>query len=144
MRVSDILSAKGQKVRTVSPDEIAINAANRLRIENVGALVVSRDGLTVDGLLSERDIVNGLAEHGAALPQMQVSHLMTRAVVTCSPEDSIAGISRVMTRRRVRHLPVLQDGRLAGIVSIGDVVKHRLDEVEMETNVLRDYAIARG
>lgn len=144
MKVSDILSAKGQRVRTVSPDETAINAANRLRIENVGALVVSRDGRTVEGILSERDIVNGLAEHGAALPHVQVEQLMSHVVVTCLPDDSIADIARTMTRRRVRHLPVMRDGELAGIVSIGDVVKHRLDEMEMETNVLRDYAISRG
>ena len=144
MKVSDILSAKGQKVRTISPEETAINAANRLRIENIGALVVSRDGRGIYGMLSERDIINGLAEHGSELPHLPVSRLMSRSVVTCAPGDSIAEISRIMTRRRVRHLPVLQDGQLAGIVSIGDVVKHRLDEVEMETNVLRDYAIARG
>jgi CBS domain-containing protein len=144
MKVADILSAKGSRVVTVLPGETIANLANRLQIEQVGAMVVSRDGVTVEGMISERDIVAGLAEHGAALPGMTVSSLMARAVTTCSPDDSIADISRTMTRRRVRHLPVVRGGRLVGIVSLGDVVKHRLDEMEMEANVLRDYAIARG
>ena len=144
MKVADILSGKSGRVMTVAPDETIANLASRLRIEKVGAMIVSRDGTTIEGLVSERDIVIGLAEYGAALPQMHVSHLMTRSVITCSPEDAVADIARTMTRRRVRHLPVSQGGRLIGIVSVGDVVKHRLDEMEMEANVLRDYAIARA
>lgn len=144
MKVSDILSAKGSRVMTVTPDETIANLARRLRFENIGAMIVSRDGNTIEGLISERDIVIGLAQHGAALPEMRVSNLMSHAVITCSPEDTVADISRTMTRRRVRHLPVRSGNELVGIVSIGDVVKHRLDEMEMEANVLRDYAIARG
>ena len=143
MKVADILRTKGDRVMTVRPDETIANLSQRLRIEKVGALIVSEDGKTIGGIISERDVAHGLAEHGASLPQLEVSSLMTRGVVTCSPDDTIADISRVMTNRRVRHLPVESNGRLVGVVSVGDVVKHRIDEVEMEANVLRDYAIAR-
>lgn len=143
MKVADILSEKGDRVVTVRPGETIANLAQRLRLEGVGAMIVSEDGAHIDGIISERDIAHGLAEHGAAILDMQVVNLMTRSVVTCAPGDTIADISRTMTRRRVRHLPVETGGRLAGIVSVGDVVKHRLDEMELEANVLRDYAIAR-
>ena len=144
MKVVDILNVKGTRVMTVSPSETIANLANRLRLEKVGAMIVSDDGKTIDGIISERDIAIGLAEHGTELPRLRVSNLMTRGVFTCKPEDTIAHVARVMTQRRVRHLPVKQGDQLAGIISVGDVVKHRLDEMEMEANVLRDYAIARG
>lgn len=144
MKVVDILNVKGTRVMTVSPSETIANLANRLRLEKVGAMIVSDDGKTIDGIISERDIAIGLAEHGTELPRLRVSNLMTRGVFTCKPEDTIAHVARIMTQRRVRHLPVKQGDQLAGIISVGDVVKHRLDEMEMEANVLRDYAIARG
>ncbi len=144
MKVSDILSAKGNAVRTVMPSESIATLAHRLRLEGVGAFIVSEDGHTIDGIISERDVARGVAEHGADLPGLPVSSLMTRSVVTCTPDDSIAKIARIMTQRRVRHLPVEQSGALAGVVSVGDVVKHRLEEMELEANVLRDYAIARA
>ncbi len=128
---------------TVRPGESVPNLAQRLRIERIGALIVSEDGQTIDGIVSERDVAHGLAEHGAGLMEMKASNLMTRGVVTCSPDDTIASVARIMTNRRVRHLPVQEHGKLVGIISVGDVVKHRIDEVEMEANVLRDYAIAR-
>ncbi|MEZ5813024.1 MAG: CBS domain-containing protein [Rhizobiaceae bacterium] len=143
MKVADILSEKGDRVVTVRPGESIANLTQRLRLEGVGAMIVSEDGERIDGIISERDVAHGLAEHGAAILDMNVANLMTRSVVTCKPDDTIADISRVMTRRRVRHLPVQSAGRLAGVVSVGDVVKHRLDEMELEANVLRDYAIAR-
>ncbi|MEX0347297.1 MAG: CBS domain-containing protein [Rhizobiaceae bacterium] len=143
MKVSDILRQKGDAVMTVRPDDTMENLCHRLRIERVGALIVSADGEAIDGIISERDVAHGLAEHGADLPATKVSSLMTKSVVTCSPEDTIADIARIMTNRRVRHLPVKSGGKLAGIVSVGDVVKHRIDEIEMEANVLRDYAVAR-
>ena len=143
MRVADILSVKGRTVITVRPTETVAALAHRLRLEGVGALVVSRDGRTMDGIVSERDVAYGLAEHGTELPGLLVSDLMTKAVVTCSPDDTIAHVARIMTRRRMRHLPVLAGGELVGVISIGDVVKHRLDEMQMEANVLRDYAIRR-
>jgi CBS domain-containing protein len=144
MHVADILKTKGTKVVTVRPDLSIEHLAQRLRMEGIGAAVVSQDGASVDGIISERDIVRALAEHGAGgLTAKTVADLMTRAVVTCSPDDTISHVSNVMTRQRIRHLPVTEGSRLAGMVSIGDVVRHRLDELELETNVLRDYAVSR-
>jgi CBS domain-containing protein len=143
MHVSDILKAKGSKVITIRPDLSIEHIAQRLRAERVGALVVSETGTTVDGIISERDVAHGLAEHGAEILSRTASELMTKAVVTCSPNDTIAHVAKVMTHQRMRHLPVTEGRRLVGIVSIGDVVRHRLDELELEANVLRDYAVAR-
>ncbi|MGH6952762.1 MAG: CBS domain-containing protein [Alphaproteobacteria bacterium] len=141
--VSAILSAKGTKVSTVRPDSTISAVVRRLKLEGIGALVVTGDDGTVLGLISERDIVHGLADHGADLERMRVSELMARAVPTCRGSDSIQHLMSEMTRRRVRHLPVVDGGQLGGIVSIGDVVKNRLEEMEMEVNVLRDYIAAR-
>jgi CBS domain-containing protein len=138
MQVESILNTKGRRVATIRPDETVGTAAHRLKLEAIGALVVSRDGNRVDGVISERDIVWGLTQHGGELLHKRVADLMSRAVPTCSTTDSIKHVMAEMTRRRVRHLPVLDDGRLCGIVSIGDVVKNRLDEAELEANVLRD------
>ena len=95
------------------------------------------------GIISERDLARGLADHGAKLLDMRVSQLMTADVVTCSPDDGIDQLMHTMTEGRFRHLPVIEDGRMIGIISIGDVVKHRLQELEAETNLLHDY-IAGG
>ncbi|HEY7749160.1 MAG TPA: CBS domain-containing protein [Aestuariivirgaceae bacterium] len=143
MHVADILKAKGTKVVTVRPDLSIEHLAKRLMIEGVGAFVVSENGTTVDGIISERDIARGLAEHGAEVLRRTAADLMTKAVVTCSPGDSIAQVAKAMTYRRIRHVPVTEGDSLIGIISIGDVVKHRLDELELEANVLRDYAVAR-
>jgi CBS domain-containing protein len=143
MHVADILKRKGRAVTTVRRDLSVEHLAQRLRAESIGAVVVSEDGFSIDGIISERDIVRGFAEHGPELTTKTVADLMSKAVVTCSPDDTISHISSLMTRRRVRHVPVVEDGQLAGIVSIGDVVHNRLDELELETNVLRDYAVAR-
>ena len=143
MHVADILKAKGSKVVTVRPDLTIEHLAQRLRAERVGALVVSEAGTNVDGIISERDIAHGLAEQGAAVLGRTAADLMTKGVVTCSPDDTIAHVAKVMTHRRIRHLPVTEGKRLVGIISIGDVVRHRLDELELEANVLRDYAVAR-
>lgn len=143
MRVADILQSKGDKVVTVRPSETIDALAHRLRLEAIGAMVVSLDGKKISGIVSEKDVTHGLADHGSHLPGMLVSDLMTKNVVTCSPDDTVADIARTMTRRRVRHLPVEHKGELVGLVSVGDVVKQRLDEMELEANVLRDFAIAR-
>ena len=143
MHVSDILKRKGNAVVTIRPDISVEHLAQRLRADGIGAAVVSGDGISIDGIVSERDIVRGFAEHGAELTTKTVADLMTRGVVTCSLDDTIAHVSNLMTRRRIRHVPVIEKGKLAGIVSIGDVVSHRLDELELETNVLRDYAVSR-
>ena len=105
-------------------------------------MVVSSDGTSIDGIVTERDIVYGLAAHGAELPTLSVSRLMTKAVVICSPHDSVTHVMKLMTQQRVRHVPVKEGNHLMGIISIGDVLKHRLDELELEANVIRDYAVA--
>jgi CBS domain-containing protein/beta-phosphoglucomutase-like phosphatase (HAD superfamily) len=143
MKVANILQAKGSSVKTIPASASVRELSQRLKADAVGAMVVVTDGGRLAGIISERDVARGLAEHGAALPGLAVSQLMTKTVVTCVPEDSIAGISKIMTQRRIRHLPVLVNGELAGLVSIGDVVKFRMDEMQLEANVLRDYAIAK-
>jgi CBS domain-containing protein len=143
MKVADILKTKGSAVKTVRPDETAKVFAEHLRNERIGAMIVSHDGSTLEGIISERDLAYGLAAYGDRLPSMRVSELMTRVVILCTPEDTIAEVMTVMTQRRIRHLPVKDGGRLVGIISIGDVLKHRLGEMQLEANVLRDVAIAR-
>jgi CBS domain-containing protein len=144
MHVSDILAAKnGEKVHTVRPVESIVNLVQRLRLERIGALVVSEQGNTVDGIISERDVAHGLAEHGADVLNRKVRDLMTGAVITCPPGETLAHVAKLMTHRRIRHIPIVEGKRLVGIVSIGDVVRYRLDELELEQNVLRDYAVAR-
>lgn len=139
MNVETILRDKGRAVVTIAPEASIGAAVALLRREKIGALVVSSDGVEVAGILSERDIVHGLAERGADLVALPVSRLMSRRVFTCSPKDGIGALMAEMTERRIRHLPVMEDNRLAGIVSIGDVVKSRLDEVEWEANSLRQF-----
>jgi CBS domain-containing protein len=95
------------------------------------------------GIVSERDLARAIDDFGTGLPEMRVSDLMTRSVVTCAPEDSVAIVANVMTQRRIRHLPVVVNGIVVGLISIGDVLKHRLDEVQLEADVLRDVARAR-
>ena len=144
MKVRDMLGQKGDKVATVQPDATIDTALHKLKLEGVGALVVSKDDQTVTGIISERDIVRALPDHGAALLTMKVSELMTQSVKTCTPDDKIQDIMSEMTRSRFRHIPVVSDGKLCGIVSIGDVVKNRLEELETETHVLRDYIVGRS
>ena len=143
MTVADILRAKGSNVITVSPTATILTLVHLLKLKRIGALIVSRDGKTIDGIVSERDVAWGLAEHGADLLNLQVADLMTKSVLTCSPDDTTASIARIMTERRLRHLPVETRGELVGVISIGDVVKHRLDEMQVEADILRDYATAR-
>jgi CBS domain-containing protein len=138
MRVSSILKSKGTHVETTRPDTTVFSVVWALKTKGIGALVVSEDGATPLGVISERDIVRGLTEHGPQLLGLPVSRVMTSPVITCGPDDTVTALMARMTRHRVRHLPVLESGRLRGIVSIGDVVKHRLDELELEANVLRE------
>jgi CBS domain-containing protein len=144
MKVREILDAKGRGVITVRPEATVATALDRLVRERIGALVVSEDGRRVAGVLSERDVVRALAAEGAATVAggRRVAELMTREVATCAPEDDVRHVMAEMTRRRVRHLPVVEGGGLAGIVSIGDVVKSRLEEAEEETATLRDTYLA--
>jgi CBS domain-containing protein len=143
MKVASILKAKGTGVKTTSPRTTSATAARMLRDHHIGALVVTEWGGGVQGIITERDIVHGLADRGSELLDLPIATVMTRTPATCMPDDDIQKVMSRMTRLRVRHLPVVVDGRLQGIVSIGDVVKHRLDELELETNVLRDAFIAR-
>ena len=143
MSVADILRKKGSGVTTVRPNESAQAFARRLKTERIGAMVVTSADGSMAGIISERDLAYGLATHGTKLVNATVSELMTKAVITCSPTDSVSEIMKVMTQRRIRHLPVMDGHKLVGIVTIGDVLKHRLDEMQLEANVLRDYAIAR-
>ena len=143
MDVERILDTKGRKVVTTRPDTSVAEAVSRLRAEGIGAMVVLGGSGRLDGIISERDVVRGLARHGRTVLDLKVADLMTRAVTTCSPKDTVKAVMAVMTERRVRHLPVVEAGRLLGIVSIGDVVKNRLDEMELEVNVLRDAYLTR-
>jgi CBS domain-containing protein len=139
MNVETILRNKGNRVATIRPDATVAAAVDMLNRERIGALVVSEDGKAVDGILSERDIVIALAEHGAALLSRPVDRIMTRTVITCDPTDTVVALMAEMTNRRIRHFPVVAGGRLCGIVSIGDLVKSRLDEVEFEADSLRSF-----
>jgi CBS domain-containing protein len=131
MRVSDILKVKGNAVMSVRLTETIQAIAKRFQQDRVGALVVSSDGASLDGIITERDLVLGLAMHGAELGALPVSTLATATVVTCAPEDSVAQVANIMTNRRLRHLPVREGRQLVGVVSIGDVLKHRLVEVQL-------------
>jgi len=142
MKVSDVLQIKGSGVKTIAPDTSARELSVKLHAEQIGAMVVSTDGRSIDGIVSERDLAYGLAAYGNELPTVTVSRLMAKTIVDCSPDDSINHVMKLMTQRRVRHLPVKEGGRLVGIISIGDVLKHRLNELELEANVMRDYAVA--
>lgn len=142
MSIKDILAQKGTKVVSLAPDAKVAIAAHRLRVEHIGAIVVSQDGSHVDGILSERDIIYGLTEHGTGVLDKPVSALMSHHVHSCGPDAGIRDVMRLMTVHRIRHVPVVTDGMLIGIVSIGDVVKSRLQDMEMESSVLRDYAVA--
>ena len=143
MRVSDILKNKGSAVKTVEATATMRGFAQALKAESVGAMVVTSAAGGVAGIITERDLARGLAQYGADMAVLPVSALMTATVITCAPNDTVAAVAKVMTQRRIRHLPVVVDGRLSGLISIGDVLKSRLDEMQLEANVLRDYALAR-
>jgi CBS domain-containing protein len=142
MRIADVLRSKGSAVATVTPQTTIAELLAGLAEHNIGAMVVlGPEGLV--GIVSERDVVRNLHERGAAMLTRPVSDIMTTVVATCTPQDSINGLAAVMTQNRVRHIPVLDGGRLAGIVSIGDVVKTRMEELEAEQEQLQAY-ITRG
>ena len=138
MRIADVLRGKGNAVATVEPEATVADLLGRLAQGNYGALPVVRAGMLI-GMVSERDVVRRLHERGAALLSATVEDIMTTDLATCTPDDSAADLAKVMTTRRVRHLPVLVAGELAGIVSIGDLVKTRIDELEREREHLASY-----
>jgi CBS domain-containing protein len=139
VQISQLLRHKGREVATIDGAESVRTALGVLAEREIGALVVSSDGRRVEGIVSERDVARGLHTRGAGLLAEPVSSLMTAEVHTCSPHASVTELAQTMTDHRVRHVPVVEDGALIGIVSIGDVVKARLDELEDERKQLVDY-----
>lgn len=144
MRVRTILDSKTNPgIVSVRPDDSIRTAVERLQQHGIGVLVVLGSHARIAGILSERDVVRGLARQGPEVLHQRVEQLMSRPIHTCKPDDEIKDVMTWMTNFRVRHLPVIDEGRLVGMVSIGDVVKHRLTEMETEANVLRDILLAR-
>ena len=139
MKVSDILEFKGPSVKTIKPTETVGRLARQLQQNRIGAMVVSSDGHTVEGIISERDIAYSLADRRGELHLLPVSSLMTRHVITCSPDDGLSEVMGQMMMHRIRHLPVKRDYQLVGIVSIRDVLAFRLDEVERKSNLLMNW-----
>ena len=142
MFVSDILSQKGRLVHTVTPATTADHVARQLSTHRIGSVLVLEEPDMVVGVVSERDLVRAMADHGAGALAMEARQIMTRDVVTCDPDDSIEQVMAMMTRGRFRHLPVVRHGELLGLVSIGDVVKARLAEAQDETDALKAYIVA--
>ncbi|MDX1541532.1 MAG: CBS domain-containing protein, partial [Geminicoccaceae bacterium] len=139
MLIGQILSAKGSAVVTTHADATVADVVKLLKEKHIGAVVVADRSGGLCGIVSERDVTRGLAEHGTQLLDMKVGNIMTQEVVTCSPDDGIEKLMTEMTEGRFRHLPVVSGKELIGIISIGDVVKHRLHELEEETHQLHDY-----
>ena len=139
MRINDVIRRKGTVVVTIGPDATVGELLELLAEHGIGALVVSGDGQGVDGIVSERDVVRHLHSRGVDVLQARVSEIMSAEVTTCGPGDSVEHLMRQMTDLRVRHIPVVVDGVLHGIVSIGDVVKHRIDELQLERDELVGY-----
>lgn len=143
MQIVHILGEKGRRVVTIAASASLSDAAQLLARERIGAVVVQNPDGTLSGILSERDVTRAVAQDGAAALAKLVSLYMTERVTTCSENDSIDGLMEMMTHHRFRHVPVVEDGRLVGIISIGDVVKSRIEETVREAANLRDY-IATG
>jgi CBS domain-containing protein len=142
MRIADVLRNKGSAVATISPDTSVTELLAGMAERNIGAMVVvGSDGVL--GIVSERDVVRRLNEHGSDLLGLPVSEIMTTMVVTCAPGDAVDDLTTLMTENRVRHVPVIENGELAGIVSIGDVVKTRMEELQTEQEQLQTY-ISQG
>lgn len=139
MNVEHILQAKGHDVLTIEPSRTLVEAARALTERKIGAVIVVGPDASVLGILSERDIVRAVARAGAAALDTPVAQHMTGKVVTCTRQTSINDLMGMMTERKFRHLPVVENGRLCGIISIGDVVKHRVAEIEAETEAMREY-----
>ena len=143
MRIATLLSAKGSDVATITGDTTVAGAVAELHAHGIGALVVSSDGEHIDGIVSERDIVRALFDRHEALLDEPVRAIMTSTVFTCSPDDDTEVLMTAMTERRIRHVPVVDGGTLCGIVSIGDVVKNRITELERDRKELVEYINAR-
>jgi CBS domain-containing protein len=139
MKVRQILESKGDEVATITPEHTIEDAIGELGRRRIGSLVVVDDNGNLAGILSERDVVAQMAEHGMDLTRSYVGDLMTRSVTTCRPDDDVTAVTVKMTGGRFRHVPVVEQGRLVGLISIGDAVKARINELEHEREALRDY-----
>lgn len=139
MLVADILRNKGGQVQTTTADTVLQEAINLLAQQRIGALVVSADGRTIDGILSERDIVRAQAQESLDFANQTVGYLMTTNVYTCSPDTTVADVMELMDEKRIRHVPITVDTILTGVVSIGDIVNARLKEAEVERKEMADY-----
>ena len=142
MHVSDVLKVKGSDVITTGPGESISATVRMLNVKRIGAVIVRDAKDAVIGIISERDVIRGIAVNGERALDMEVRDLMTAEVSDCTSNDTVSEVMKIMTVGRFRHVPVIDDGVLKGIISIGDVVKHRLEETEMEARVLRDYVLA--
>jgi CBS domain-containing protein len=139
MRIGEIVRSKAsQDVITITPDAGVRELIAKLAEHNIGALIVSSDGTSLDGIVSERDVVRHMHSDGTVINNV-VSAIMTEVVETCSPDDDLDAVMQTMTERRFRHIPVVQDGSLVGIISIGDVVKHKIGQLEFERDQLDGY-----
>jgi CBS domain-containing protein len=143
MNIAEILEAKGHDVATISPEATVATAVRQLARFSVGALVVSSDGQHIEGIISERDVVRHLNDDGVELSLSTVRSIMSTEVKTCSPDDEVELLMATMTDHRIRHIPVVEEGRLIGLVSIGDVVKSRIGELERDRKELVEYINAR-
>jgi len=144
MHVKDVLAHKGAAVATVTPGALITEVIAALAEHHVGALVVTSDGRTIEGIVSERDVVRALHTRGAELLGTQVREIMTVNVLTSSPDDEVRSLAKTMTEKRFRHMPVVVDDALAGIVTIGDIVKNRLDQLETKHDQMVDSISSTG
>lgn len=142
MSVTVILSRKGNDIVTLSPDATLGDAVASLARNRIGAIVVTNGDMGVEGIISERDVVRLIGERGVDVLAEPLAGLMTKAVVTCAPDETVPQIMERMTRGRFRHVPVVSGGKVVGIISIGDVVKYRVEEMERESTQLRDYIMS--
>lgn len=143
MTVANILGSKGRNVVTIQSSASLLDAAKSLSSHKIGAIIVSDDGVAVDGIFSERDIVNAIGKNGGEVLLQSVGSFMTKNVITCQDDETITSLMEKMTKGRFRHLPVVNAGKLDGVISIGDVVKMRIAEAQSEADAMRDY-IATG
>jgi len=141
-KVTDVLKIKGPGTTTIKPSETIAMLARRLQQERLGAMIVSNDGRTVDGIISERDVAYGVALHKGDLHALPVAALMTKNAVMCTPQDSVAEVARVMAERHIRHLPVVEGDQLVGVIAMRDIFMHRLDEMQRMTKLLGSYVSA--
>lgn len=144
MKVTDILAVKGRIVVTVQASDSIATLSERLREKRIGAAVVSRDGQSVDGVISERDIAYALAKHKSDLHALPVGDLMTSTVITCAPDDKVSDVASTMVARNIRHVPVVESSRLVGMISIRDVLNFRVSDLQQQTSMLRAFASDTG